>query len=399
MKIPSLNTDTQRPQKGRIFTATFVLICLASFAFFASLQMFLPTLPLFVVAIGGRESEMGLVVGAFTISSLASRPFIGRAVDTKGRKIFLLVGAGIFLISSLLYIPAATVPWLLVLRLLHGIGIATFTTAATALVVDISPIMRRGEAMGYFGMASNISLSLAPALGIVLMQNFGFVVLFLAAAGAAATSLALSLAVADRHDAASIPTTKMSLGSFFSREALFPSLLVFCLTATYGVVVAFLPIYVVGRELGNPGLFFTIFAVALVITRPVAGRLSDILGRRAVILPGMLVVASAMGLLAVAPSFAMLAVAGVLYGVGFGSVHPALLAWVADKAGVQKRGAAMATFTAAFDLGIGSSAVILGVVLEVAGFATMWGIAGGIAVLGFALALANRQQKVIPAGK
>ncbi len=395
MTTPSIDGKTQLPPKERLFTLNYLLICLASFAFFSSMQLLLPTLPLYILAIGGKESDIGIVAGAFTVTALSARPLIGWAVDTGGKKVFMLVGAVIFALASLLYIPINSIPWLLGLRLFHGIGIAAFTTGVIALVADISPIMRRGEAMGYFGLSSNLSMALAPALGIIIMERFGFTPMFLVAAGCAAVALLLSLVVTDHRNTAPHPAAKMSWGSFFSRAALFPSALVLCLTATYGMVVTFLPLYVIRNGMGNPGLFFTIFAAVLVVTRPTAGRLSDILGRKTIILPGMLLVALAMALFAAFPSAVMLAVAGVAYGAGFGAVHPTLLAWVIDRVPPDKRGAATATFTSAFDLGIGTSSVILGFVLEAAGFATMWALAGGVALIGCALALTIKQPKAV----
>lgn len=393
MTTHSIDGKTQLPQKERLFTLNFILIFFCTFAFFFSMHLLLPTLPLYVVAIGGKESELGLVTAAFTFSAVMLRPPIGQAVDARGKKAFILVGAGIFVISPILYIVANTIPWLLGLRLFHGMGIAAFTTAIIALVADISPVMRRGEAMGYFGIASDAAMALAPPLGVVVMTNLGFTPMFLVALGFASLALLLASLVSDPHRAAAHPVRQLSVDSFLSRPALFPSLLVFCLTVTFGVVTTFLPVYVMRHELGNPGLLFTVFATVKMITRPIAGLLSDAFGRKTIILPGMLAVVVSMALLATVPSFAVLVTAAVFYGLGFGSVHPTLLAWVADRVQPEQRGAAMATFTTAFDLGIGLSAVGLGFVLELAGFATMWALAGGVALLGFALALPNRQKR------
>lgn len=369
-------TAESRPH---LLTLGFALTCLSAFFFFLSFYLLLPTLPLYALQHGMGESEIGLIIGAFALTSLVVRPYVGRAIDRRGRKGMLLLGTAVFLTASLAYHYTRTVGSLLALRLLHGSGMGFFTTAASAVVTDLAPTARRGEAMGYFGMAANLAMAVGPALGMRLISDGTFSGLFLAAGGVALVAVLLGTGVPETLPAGTTPPLSAPL---FSRRALFPAGAMLTLCVTYGGVVSFLPL--LGRQvgMGNPGLFFTVYAVFLVLTRPQAGLLSDRVGRAAVVLPGMALVAAAMVTLAAASAPGWLLLAGALYGVGFGAAHPALMALTADRVEAAERGQAMATFYAALELGIGSGSVLLGVLLAYSSFPAMFAAAAAVAAAG-----------------
>lgn len=369
-------------RKDKLLTSNYLLVCFSSFGFFASFHLLLPTLPVYVTEnLHGLESEVGLIIGVFTITAVVLRPFVGRSIDRRGKKLFLVVGAVVFLLSSVLYNFTNTVPLLLLLRAFHGVGIATFTTASTALIADIAPAERRGEAMGYFGMFSSVAMAVAPALGVVLIQAYDFTTLFLTSAVFAAIGVVLSGLVTEHSDPASDPP-QQTRPTLFSRRAFFPAIVIFGFTVTYGAISSFLPLYADKQGFENPGLFFTVFAVTLIFVRIGTGWLSDRFGRATMIVPGLAVAALAMVMLAFSSTMWMFVVVGVVYGAGFAAVQPTMLAFVTDRVEPWERGAAMGTYTAAFDLGIGLGSILLGLVLQFTGFGTMFVVAGAICLLG-----------------
>jgi len=371
------NTAKLKDSADRIFTASYILTSLATFCFFASFHLLLPALPLYIGMVGGSESEIGLVIGAFTVTAVLLRPFVGRSADRRGRRIFMFAGTAIYFTSFLAYIFASSVPLLLLVRLWQGAGMAAFSTAASALIADLAPAQRRGEAMGYFGMFNGVAMALAPALGMMLVAAYGFTELFIVSAGMAVVALLFGIFLQEprRPELGHNPQSRPAL---FSRAALLPSVLVFCLTLSYGALVTFVPLYALGQGMANPGLFFTVQAAMLIVARPLAGQLSDRYGRIAVVIPSFLLVVASMWLLAVASSVPLLFVVAALFGLGFGSAYPALMALLADRVGARQRGAGMGTFTAAFDLGIGLGAIIWGVMLQLTSFGIMF-FASGLA--------------------
>ena len=115
--------------------------------FWSSLASLLPTLPLYVQSVGGTKQQIGFVMGAFAIGLLFSRPQLGKMADSKGLKQVLLLGTLVAAIAPLCYLFAKSIPLLLFIRVFHGISIAAFTTAYSALVTDLSPPGKRGESV------------------------------------------------------------------------------------------------------------------------------------------------------------------------------------------------------------------------------------------------------------
>lgn len=368
----------QSQKNEKLFTKNFVLTSLSTFTIFTSFYFLLVTLPIYILQLGGSESEVGLIIGVFTISAVLLRPFIGREVDRRGRKNILVAGTVVFLLSMLLYNYVTSVISLLLLRVFHGIGWGAATTASSTLIADIAPPSRRGEAMGVFGIAANVAMAIGPALSFLLLYASGapdFPGLFTAGAAIALVSLILVLPISETVVAR--PRTPL-----FSREALLPSALMFTVTLTYGSIVSFLSLFVQKEGAGNPGVFFSVLAVTLILVRALAGKLSDIKGRKFVLIPGMIIITLGLWVLAMAGSLWIFLAAALLYGLGFGLVHPTMMAFLVDRVGEKGRGAAMGTFTAAFDLGIGTGSIVLGVVLQFFGFSIMYLLGGLIVLIG-----------------
>ncbi|MHB1134947.1 MAG: MFS transporter [Chloroflexota bacterium] len=389
------------PVREPLVTRNFVLACLVTLASFASFYLLLATLPVFVLReAGGSEADVGLIIGVFSGTTVLLRPFIGARADVRGRRAFIVAGNVVMALAGGLYGLARTVPLLLGLRVFHGLGWASFGTATNALVADVVPRSRRGEAMGYYGMFSNLAMALGPALGIFLMQSAGFATLFAVVAGLGVLAVLLSLLI---HEPARVlapagPGAQRSPapGGVLERTALFPGAVLALTTVTYGSLVSFLPLYAFRQGLtDNPGLFFTVYAVVLIVARGFTGTISDRWGRGAVIAPGLLLAAVALWVLAAANSLALLLVVAVLYGLAFAAVQPAIMALVVDRAPAQRRGAAMGTFSAAMDLGIGGGSVLWGFVAQAAGYQTMYLASGGVALLALAVYLVGARGQLL----
>ena len=368
----------------RLFSRDFLLICLADFFFFSCLHLFMSTLPVYVVSLGIPEGQLGFILGVFTFTAVVTRLLVGREADRRGRRAFLLSGPIIFTLSSLLYSGATSFWTLSAVRLLHGSGIAAFTVPSMALIADLAPPARRGEALGYFSVAGGLTMLFAPAAGMAIYYAWGFVVHFVVGAAlAVAAFLAIApVAMSPAADKPQAMTASATSAIMFSRGAAYPALLIASLTITYGSVTSFLPLYALGRGMSNPGLYFTAYAVCLVLARFTAGSISDRIGRFKVIAPCMLLTAAATAALIGAESTPVFLALGALYGLGFGACYPPLIAMAVDRVPPTERGAAMGTFTAAFDLGIGVGSVLWGFVLQYGGFGLLYATAGLLPIAG-----------------
>ena len=372
-----------------MFTRDFSLAILANLFSFASMYVLLATLPLYVVAIGGTVSDAGVVLACFTLSAVVVRPVVGRLSDRRAKKAIMLAGAVILAASSLLYAPVHSVPLLMAVRVFHGVGWAAFGTAASALAADLAPLSRRGEAMGYFGVGMNVAMAIGPALGVFLVGWAGYGSLFLTAMVLGAAAALTTAGIAEPRRAPGQGALQRGWRSFILPSALFPSAVLFTNALTYASVVALLPLFADEAGLGNPGLFFTVFSVVVLVLRGPLGRVSDRRGRVAVVAPGLSVTFVALLVLSQAQSTTTMLVVAVLYAVGVGAAQPTLMAMTVDRAGPQERGAAMGTYTTAMDLGIGVGSVVWGVVAQSLGFATMYVAASLMGLVGVALLLAG----------
>ena len=376
--MPESPSPSQRPEA--LFTRDFILLCLGTFLFAGSMFLLFAVLPVFVVEeLHGADSQVGLIMGAFALSALLVRPTTGRLVDQWSRKTLLSIGALIYCLAPALYTQVESVPVMLGLRLFHGLGIAAYTTAAGVIVADLAPPSRRGEGMGYYGMSLNLAMTIGPALGVMLIGYIGYNALFWLCAALALGSLVLSQLI---QEPARAPQVGPPSRQWVSRTALFPGFIAVCMTFTFGAVVSFLPLFVKASNLGNPGIYFSVYSIVVVVSRPFAGRLSDRFGRAAVIVPGLGCLAVAMITLAFSSTLPGILIAAALQGLGFGGVQPSIMALVVDRSPTHERGAALATLMGAFDVGVGLSSIALGAVLEYTDFTVMFLCAGGVALVG-----------------
>ena len=356
----------------------FQALWTASLLFYLSFQLLVPVVPLYAVGLGAGEAQIGLVTGLFAASAMLLRPVVGQLIDRLGRRPLILLGSAIFIVAPLGYAAVGGLAALLALRVLHGSGMGAGQTATGVAAADLAPIDRRGEAMGVFGLASTFGIMVGPYAGIELYHRLGSTAAFAAAAALAAASLAV---------AATLPETRPPSASaarprgMFSAAALRPSALYLAFYFGYGGVASFLPLFAERERLGNPGLFYTLFALAGLAVRPGAGRLADRLGRRVVILPALVLTGLALAVLGAARSPVWFGVAAVVYGVGFGAGTPALMAMTTDRVPVEERGRAMGTLYTALELGIFAGALLLGLYAGRFGYRAMWWVAALVAWL------------------
>jgi MFS family permease len=377
-----MDLESQRDEGSeKLFTRNFILLCLTRLAFFGSMSFMLAVLPLYVVKTGGTKSDIGIIIGAFTIPIVILSPFVGRAADELGRKWLMISGTIIFVISSILYNFATSLFLLILLRIFHGSGLGTFNTASGAYVADIAPIERRGEAMGYFGMVANVALAIAPALGVFIVDKYDFTTLFTISAITACTAVILTSFLGDAYKPA-IRKAGQPRPALFHKASWFPSIIQSSLSVTWGAVVSFFILFAMERHIPNPGFFFTAYAIVLIASRTVAGILSDRLGRAAVIIPGLALTGIGIWTLCFAHSMSMLIIVAIIYGIGFGAAQPTLMAFTIDRVGDEGRGAAMGMLGASFDVGIAFGSVILGFVLQYTNYVIMFIVAGVVPILG-----------------
>lgn len=368
---------------ARLWSKSFFLITLLNLLLFFGFQLLLPTLPVHVQGMGGDDAVIGWVTGLFTVSALLIRPFTGAALDRFGRKWLFIAGLGLFVLVTVSYSYLPTIGLILLFRFLHGFGWGVASTASNTIASDIIPAKRFGEGMAFFTLAANVAMAVAPAVGLYILHAVGFrTVSHLSALLVVGGFLLAFLFRYKQMDEVGETARRIA---FIERSSIRPSLVIFFVSVTYGAINSFLSLYAREKGIENIGVFFTVYAVSMLLSRPGFGLLVDRKGVSVAVVPGMILVMLAMYALHRAESLTMFLVAAALYGVGFGASQTSLQTMAVIHAPRERLGIANSTFFTGFDSGIGVGSVVLGMVSKRVGYSRMFLISAASVVVALLL--------------
>ncbi len=354
----------------KILTRDFILGFCAQFSFITVFHILIPTLPIYLSRSGSKEAEIGVLIGIFFVSSLGLRPLVGKALLKIPEKQFMIAGGILFLLTSFAYLLAPPFWPFFAVRVFQGIGLAFFHTAVFTLIANISPEAHRGQSLSYFFLAPNISLALAPSVGMFLINRYSFSLLFWVCSGLSFCALMIASRLGRRE--IFHPENPSTGGSFFpSRKVLPPAIISFFNLTMWGALMAFFPLYAMNHGVANSGFFFTTVAVMFFLGRAFGGKILDLYSREKV-LPSLLVTGViSMAILAFSKTLPMFILSAVIWGVGNALLQPAVMAYVLDRAG-SSTGPAIGMYTLLSDLGLGLGPVIMGVVIRWSSYPIMF---------------------------
>ncbi|MGE7825575.1 MFS transporter [Paenibacillus sp. NPDC093718] len=364
-----------------LWTKSFIGLTLSMFFLCLGFYLLLPTLPLYLKNLGLGESQLGFIIGSFTLTAVIVRPFIGGLLDRFGRRYFVIAGLILFAIAMVLYNWASGIFMLILLRILHGSGWAISSTSIGTAITDIIPARRQSEGMGWYGISTSVSMAIGPVLGVWMIQIYSFrhVIVLASCLSVAAILIALVTKVP------AIRSENKRRVVFFDKSILPISASILFLSLTYGGITTFLPLFA-GSIQVNAGTFFLVYAVALTVTRPVAGRLADRYNEGTIIILSMILAIIALLILSLSDGLMGILVSAILYGIGFGSALPTLQAATLRLVSPVHKGMANASFLTALDLGIGLGSILLGFISQRFGYPVLFAscaVSGFIAVLIF----------------
>jgi predicted MFS family arabinose efflux permease len=363
--------------KEPLWTSSFIKLMVGNLFIFMSFQMLIPTLPPYIKSIGASGTEIGLVTALFSIGAVLSRPFIGFMLEYKARKPLVLIGALLLLLITFLYPLSQVVVIFLAFRLLHGLAWGWSTTVNGTAAVDVVPNSRLGEGMGYYGLSITIGMIIAPSLGIFLFQVTSFQNLVYISGALGVIALIL-LGTVHYQTPELVSNTKKEdlkfsyIGSLVDKAGSFPALVTLMICLGYGAIVTFIVIFGEERGIDQIFLFYLANAIMASISRPIAGKWFDQKGPRGLVITTIAITFIGMWVLSFAHSNLMIAVAGVLFGVGFGSLIPTLQSWTLSMTAPNRRGVANGMFFSSIDLGIGISGFVFGVLAQFFSIASLF---------------------------
>jgi predicted MFS family arabinose efflux permease len=340
-------------------------------SFFLSVSMLVPTLPLYVRSLGGDPVQIGIVVGSFSIGVLIVRPWVGHAVDSRGRRPTLLMGGLLVAAMSPLYIWLTGLAALIAVRIFHGIGLSAFTSGSTTLVADLSPPGRRTEFLGYLSTAGILAFALGPLAGIEIVERWGFRALFFAVTACALAALACGAGLSSRPRPPARTSRADYRKALVRRDVLVPTATLLMVTLAHGGLFAFVPILLEDRLSFDFGLFFVAYAAASLVIRLVVGRIARLWGDGPLVWAGLALYAAGLALVPLVHDRLSMVLPAVLLGVGFGAYQPAVYGIVANAASDRTRGMVLSMFLAAFDAGMSLGGLVSGPVVASHGIPTL----------------------------
>ena len=262
----------------KLWTRDFLSASIGNFLLFFAFYLLLPIFPLYLIdTFEASKSVVGLVLSAYTLAALLIRPISGFMLDMFPRKPQYLLAFLLFVLTFISYPLLTSINLFLLFRVLHGFSFGYVTTASNSLVVDILPSSKRGEGLGYFGVANNLAMVVGPMTSLLMYEkgvDYNTIFFISILSGLLGFIFAMSI----RLKKPFVPTPEQALGldRFFLFKG-FKAGVTFLLTGIpYGMLMTYLAIY--AQELGitvGSGAFFTLFAVGLIASRMMSGKMVD----------------------------------------------------------------------------------------------------------------------------
>lgn len=382
--------STEQAPRERLWTKSYILICIANFLICFAFYMLVPTLPFYLGEVfGAGRTTIGIILSCYTVAVLVVRPFSGWLADTFARKPLYLIAYFLFISFFAGYLAAGTLLMFGLLRVFHGLTFGMVTTTGNTLVIDVMPSSRRGEGLGYYGVMNNLAMSVGPMTGLFISASGNYNIIFYAALVSGGIGLIFASLVKVEKKIPKTSNRGMSFDRFFLKKGLPACGSLLLLAIPWGMTMTFIAMY--AEELGmveNTGYFFTVMAVGLIISRIGSGKRVDRGEITQVIRQGMLIVF--IGILCEAflamvagkslpAGYALYYAAAFFIGFGYGTIFPAYNTMIINLAPNDRRATANATYLTGWDVGIGLGMFFGGRIAERWGLGMLYYVDIGLA--------------------
>lgn len=382
--------DDSAMLKEPVFTGPFILLLACSLMLMVGIGVFY-LFPLFVLDIGGNKADIGILMGAMSLAAVLARPWVSNFVDRFGRKRGLLTSSLLLLIVSVIHLfftgpIQQTYPFLLILRLIFGAGLALSFISGLSMAADLAPASRLTEAIGFFGITPMLGIALGPVLGESLIHLWGFSAVFYAGLALFMTAFLCLLPMRDRFKRSS--TSGGTLGNFFKvlQIPLVWRMTVICVC--FGVAFAAHASFVApfAQQHALPvSAYFIAYSAAAIFSRITVGKLVHRFGEIRIMFAALVVAGIGFfGLIGVS-YIPGLIVTGMLAGMGHGFLFPSLISVTLHPIPAYRRGKVNGALTGGFDAGVFGGALIMGQLGELFGYPIIFATAGIFIVLGFVI--------------
>ena len=361
--------------QDRLVTPSYCCILAANFLLYFGFYLLMPVLPFYLTEVFHTNSAMvGITLSCYTVAALTIRPFSGYLLDTLARKPLYIISFFIFTVIFAGYLVAGSLTLFIILRIAHGIAFGTVTVSGNTVVIDIMPSSRRGEGIGYYGLMNNIAMAIGPMVGLFLHDFYTFPVIFISAL-ISCTLGCIMASLVRTPPKMPVKRAPISLDRFILLKGIPAGVDLLLLSIPYGMTTTYVAMY--AKQMGihkGSGLFFTLMAVGLAISRLFSGRQVDKGKITQVISLGIylacgcfFILGGCETLMKWEPFIGTYIFFGtaLILGVAFGTMFPAFNTLFVNLAPHNQRGTATSTYLTSWDVGIGCGLLIGGYIGEI----------------------------------
>ena len=387
-------SSARAPEK--VVSPVFLLVTFSTFAYFLTVGAILPILPRYVEGpLGEGSVAVGLATGAFALTAVMLRPFIGRVSDRRGRAVLIIAGGLSVGLSVAAYSATSSLVPLIILRLVTGLGEAAFYVGVASVVNDLAPEARRGEALSYFSLALFGGLALGPVVGESLLEATGFHSVWLAAGASAVVAGIVGFVVPDTRPPGTAENRSTRL---IHPAALRPGSILATHIWSLATFSSFVPLYALSLGMSGSRWVFAVNSAIILAIRSVGARLPDVLGPRRAVRSALICTAIGLGLIGLWGNTIGLFVGTGFFSIGHALTFPALMTLAIRGAPAAERGAVVGTFTAFFDAAFGIGAIAAGALADALGYRGAFIGASVVALVGLGMAIGygRRSDRVEP---
>jgi MFS family permease len=385
-----MSVDNPRLPLVPLFTPRFISLWLFQFGtFFSAFQLF-PVIPIRIIDLGASKATAGLFLFVYTLSSAFAAPIMGTIADSVGRRRMLVLASVVFIFFSLAY---GVVPWLplvLVIAVLHGAVWSSILSSASAIMTDFIPVARRTEGLAYWGLAPTAAIALAPMIGL-WVNRFGWFALCAEIAALSALMAVWAMRIpggTERREHVTVPR----FGELWDWTVVKASLSLAVVSFGYGGITSYVAILSRERGIAPESLFFTVFAITIVVVRVFTSRLGDRFGPKVLLYPAFVALPISFAMLAIASDRLEMTVAAILFGIGLGASFPAFMTFVVTHTDEQRRARTFGSVIWAFDTGIGLGSFFIGMLGQSRGLGFAFNVAAALACLSIPIFVATSRQ-------
>lgn len=372
--------------KEKLWTKNFIILSLLNFLLTLIFFMLNTTIVLYAVEIFKESPSIGgLVSGVFIIGTLVSRLFIANLINAKNSKKILSLGLILFTLCTSLYFIKNGIIFLILTRFLHGITLGISSTVIGTIIAIIIPKSRKGEGISYFSLSTALATALGPFIGLSLSQNAGFKTIFVFCLIVSIVNCITSLFFNNSKLNMSKPKEdkkEFKISNFIEIKALPISLIMLISSLCFSSILSYINLFAIDNHLESAAsLFFIVYAIAVLFSRPLSGKLLDKKGANYIVYPALILFSLSLIILSNTHSGITLLLSSALLGLGFGNLQSCIQAITINLSDEERVGIATATFLIAFESGTGFGPSILGLLIPLAGYKGMYFSLGVVVLL------------------